>query len=668
MSIAGILKKMPFRRSIGSILLLAVISMGILFLILFVSYKNILFERALNGISAKFASLGYQFDWNDSRVIHFNRIAVGNIMLTSVNDSSQIEVDSLALQFGFLSALRGHVNIKNLSCREIEIGYTSHKITAEIDTLAVKGWPRSSASSGYAATLNRIIRRLLLAVPRDLDIDTIRVVVSGAESNMMFSLLNSQIREGFFTASFFTGQVADSMEVLLEGRISRKKPFAQLLAHNPRNGYCNLYFPGKNPVKAGFDTLMLSFSFPHYSSKLVTLQGTSFYKGFRLEGERLSTNPIAIHRLASSFMVHVEPGSIELDSLSTVTINEISFHPFILVRKDPSLTTNLKILPVVWDAGDFFLSLPKGMFTSLSGFKAAGELRFFLDFSLNMAWVDSLKFSSGLTADDFRILHYGNDDYRKLNSAFTHQFYNHGILAASFPVGMSNPDFTPLASVSPWLKTSVLTSEDGGFYYHRGFNPGAIRESIITNIKEQRFVRGGSTISMQLVKNVFLTRNKTIGRKLEELLIVWIIENNRLVSKDRMFEIYLNVIEWGPGIYGIKQASRYYFNKVPAELNLQESLFLAGIVPFPRRFKGVFEYNGYPKAWFAGYMQRMKELMVDRNYIQSIDTTGVNQNVILTGPASLVFAMPDTAAADTLSSEDMLVLPLDVRSPEQAVD
>ncbi len=159
---------------------------------------------------------------------------------------------------------------------------------------------------------------------------------------------------------------------------------------------------------------------------------------------------------------------------------------------------------------------------------------------------------------------------------------------------------------------------------------------------------------MQLVKNVFLTRNKTIGRKLEELLIVWIIENNHLAGKDRMYEVYLNVIEWGPGIYGIKQASRFYFDKHPAELTLQESLFLAGIVPFPKRFKGVFESNGCPRSWFGSYMQRMKDLMVARNRILPADTAGVDTHVLLTGPASQVFIVTDTLKTDTLEPKQFL--------------
>jgi membrane peptidoglycan carboxypeptidase len=203
----------------------------------------------------------------------------------------------------------------------------------------------------------------------------------------------------------------------------------------------------------------------------------------------------------------------------------------------------------------------------------------------------------------------------------------------------------------------VLTSEDGSFFHHRGFNQKAIRESLITNIKRGRFVRGGSTISMQLVKNVFLTRNKTIARKLEELLIVWIIEQNRLVSKDRMFEIYLNIIEWGPGVFGIGQASKFYFGKNPSELNLQESIFLAGIIPFPKRYKSVFEYNGYLKNYFAAYMERMKTIMVSRNYIGVNDTIGVGRNVFLSGPALNAFIETETFNADTLIPDEFIEIP-----------
>lgn len=93
---------------------------------------------------------------------------------------------------------------------------------------------------------------------------------------------------------------------------------------------------------------------------------------------------------------------------------------------------------------------------------------------------------------------------------------------------------------------SVMQSEDGAFYYHHGFLPDALREALIYDLQVKRFARGGSTITMQLVKNVFLNKNKNFARKLEEALIVWIIETKRLTSKERMYEVYLNIAEWGP--------------------------------------------------------------------------------------------------------------------------
>ena len=154
----------------------------------------------------------------------------------------------------------------------------------------------------------------------------------------------------------------------------------------------------------------------------------------------------------------------------------------------------------------------------------------------------------------------------------------------SFEIGPANPSFRPFNAVSRYLPLAIMQSEDAGFFYHNGFIPSAIRESLIQDIKERRFARGGSTLSMQLVKNVFLSRNKTIARKLEEMLIVWLIESDHLTSKERMFQVYLNIAEWGPMIYGAAEASRYYFAKEPSQLNLarfRQSSFVISALLMP---------------------------------------------------------------------------------------
>ena len=128
----------------------------------------------------------------------------------------------------------------------------------------------------------------------------------------------------------------------------------------------------------------------------------------------------------------------------------------------------------------------------------------------------------------------------------------------------------------------MLTTEDGGFFRHHGFNTCAIRTALIANIKAGRFVRGASTITMQLAKNLFLSREKTLSRKLEELILTDYLEQT--FTKDEMMELYLNVIEFGPDVYGVTAAADHYFGRTPAELNLAECLFLASLLPQPLRY------------------------------------------------------------------------------------
>ena len=189
--------------------------------------------------------------------------------------------------------------------------------------------------------------------------------------------------------------------------------------------------------------------------------------------------------------------------------------------------------------------MPEGLFHTLYGIKTKGELAFNLDFFVDLSIPDSLKFSSELKKDHFQIQQFGNVNYSSIQNPFEYTAFEKDQAVRSFIVGPGNPNFYSLQQISPYIRNALLCTEDGAFFYHRGFIPESFQQSIIQNIKQKRFARGGSTISMQLVKNVFLKRNKTIARKLEEVIIVWLIENQGLCTKERMYEVYLNIIEWG---------------------------------------------------------------------------------------------------------------------------
>jgi monofunctional biosynthetic peptidoglycan transglycosylase len=145
--------------------------------------------------------------------------------------------------------------------------------------------------------------------------------------------------------------------------------------------------------------------------------------------------------------------------------------------------------------------------------------------------------------------------------------------------------WVPLASISPNLKNAVLIAEDAAFFQHDGLDYNEIKEAIKINAEKMEFARGASTITQQLAKNLYLSPSKNPIRKLKELLLTFSLERN--LTKRRIFEIYLNVIEWGDGIYGAEAASRTYFGKSCSSLTDAEAAALAAVIINPLRYSPV---------------------------------------------------------------------------------
>ncbi len=183
----------------------------------------------------------------------------------------------------------------------------------------------------------------------------------------------------------------------------------------------------------------------------------------------------------------------------------------------------------------------------------------------------------------------------RFKQSFVHRIFLPDGSTADELTGPGTANWTPLDDISPYMQVAVLTTEDGAFPHHHGFNHAAIRASIIANLKARRFVRGASTITMQLAKNLFLTREKTLSRKLEELVLTDYLEQT--FTKDAILELYLNVIEFGPAVYGITAAAEYYFGRTPAELNLAECLFLSSLLPAPLRYSAMRDGIQPSEGW-----------------------------------------------------------------------
>lgn len=152
--------------------------------------------------------------------------------------------------------------------------------------------------------------------------------------------------------------------------------------------------------------------------------------------------------------------------------------------------------------------------------------------------------------------------------------------------------WVPLSSISPILREYVVALEDAQFYSHNGIDTGALFDAFKHDLKVGKFARGGSTITQQLVKNLYLTKEKTISRKVQEVSLSLDLEKN--LSKKEILELYLNTIEWGPGVYGAEAASRLYFEKHANEISEFEAWMLALMIPNPKQLNLWFQPKAMP--------------------------------------------------------------------------
>ena len=208
-------------------------------------------------------------------------------------------------------------------------------------------------------------------------------------------------------------------------------------------------------------------------------------------------------------------------------------------------------------------------------------------------------------------------------------------------VGPETPGWVSYDRISRFMHVAVMTTEDGGFERHHGFDEEAIKNSIRENLRSGKFVRGASTISMQLAKNVYLDRTKNLSRKLQEAVLTMYLEQE--LTKEQLMELYLNVIEFGPMVYGIGPAARHYFNASASELSLGQALYISSILPNPKMQH--FGAGGEATPSWTSYLHKLMQIANKRRRITDEELEeGLRETVVRGSPA------PHRSPADTSAS------------------
>lgn len=184
-------------------------------------------------------------------------------------------------------------------------------------------------------------------------------------------------------------------------------------------------------------------------------------------------------------------------------------------------------------------------------------------------------------------------------------------------------NWVDIRRVSRSAVAAVVVSEDWLFFEHKGFDFDQLEKALKQNLEKGKVVRGGSTITQQVAKNVFLNRNKNLWRKARESLFAILLERN--FTKNEILEIYLNVAEWGEGVFGIKAASQVYFGKLPSLLTPKEGAFLAMLLPSPKRYGVSFRkrhLTHYAEETVEDILEKMKMAgyLSESDYLRELAT------------------------------------------------
>lgn len=617
--------------------------------------RNYILQKAVGKVKAKIENATYlSFSSQNARFTSLNTIEINQISLVPQNKDTLFTTDTVRVSVKLLPAIFGRVRLSNLQVSNTHINLRKDSLQTNFRGLMKprkKKENEENKERDYSKSAFEYIKTILRYLPDAVVVNNARISLKYNDGLQHITLQQLNWQDDNFTALIQPQKEYSTQPWVAKGFFDKDHIKGEFELTGEED--INLYFASLFKSGLRFKKLHLTIDKLDYENKVLLFEGMGDIDSLKIYNARLSKDTVVFAQSTGKLFARINRSFATIDSNSVFTVNDIKLNTYAQYPLGKNKLYTLQLKMPSTPAQNFFNSLPQGMFRKVKGMEVKGNLSYRLNCFLDGAMPDSLTFESELQKEDFRIVKYGEVDLTKINRPFTHTVYEGEKATRSFIVGDTNPYYTPLEQVSPHFINAILINEDPSFFRHGGFIPQSFRDAIAAVYKaDMKFVRGGSTISMQLVKNVFLERRKTIARKAEEALIVWLIESNRLSTKERMFEVYVNIIEFAPNIYGIGEATAFYFNKKPADLTLAEGIYLSNIIPRPKAFKYGFEKNGTMKYWLQEKANLVVRRMVQREIIPPADSTNFSPQVELKGRAKSFIIPTDTAAL--LLPEDTL--------------
>jgi hypothetical protein len=646
-------------KAVGVFLLLAIV--------FFFSLRGYFLNKAIEKVQQKMlAKYSTQLIVKEAGFNGLAGISVKGIQLIPQGKDTLLRMDEFELSVKLFYALFLDVRVKSISIHNGYFQLTKRNGVKNYDQffqekdsldLVKKETTETIKEANYAEVLYKFITKVLNKVPNEVDINHFSLKGIDEQLFVDFNVEELKLVNGLVNSKMLVTSNNMVQNWALSGLVNTSERKADLQFERTDSARVMIpYLPERFNLLAGFGSARLLINNISFDDEELKIDGLASIKSFMINHPKIAKKDVVIDELEFNYVYKIGSNYLSLDSASRINFNGFVFHPFVKIENAPDTIFHLVVQTERTPAQNFLNALPEGLFSNIKGMEATGEISYRLEFKYNENNPNDMIFESVLGKDNLHITKYGKANLNKLNGEFVYVPIENGRHLRPVFVGSANPYYTPIDLIAPLLKKSVLTCEDPSFYWHRGFVTEAFRQSIVKNIRTGKFKRGASTISMQLMKNVFLTREKTMARKLEEILLVYILENNNISSKDRMFEVYLNIIEWGPNVYGIGEASQFYFKKNPMDLTLSECMFLATIVPGPKHFMWRFGKDGTAKPYLERTYRFLSNKMISRGMIMPEDTFGLTHQINITGAAKQFIIKSDTLVNDTIVERELQLI------------
>lgn len=639
---------------------ISLISLGCLFLVCFILaflLKDWFLHLAIEKAQAKLKrEYGITLTIKKDELIGFSVVKFSGVKATSNQNKTLFELDKTGLEVSLWHLLAGDIFLNRLY---LEKGF------ANLDEIKkLKKLTASEAVQGDTTNFGKIKRYLNLfeelmgKIPEATQVKNFALNFHDSDAVVSANLTSLLLLDERLTAKLDIKVNNQNYKWKAEGDFAPSTLITHVVCTNLSKATYPYAFIRKI-FKSDVNLNRMAFNLESFENEeaLVKFNGSVSGEELTLYSDRLSDDTIKMDKGIFNFKVEVNPKYVLLDSASSLTMNKLTANIGCRVDlnnpKTVALSFNMKPVP----ASELLKSMPAGIMNKEKDMVLDGMFSYKLHFFVNLTTKDTAHIDSDLDGISLRILDFGSMNLNKIKSSFTYIPYNS---SRKIVVGSDNPDFVPLENISPYLRAAVNISEDGGYFFaHRGFNQDATERSFCRNLQTGNFSRGGSTITMQLIKNVFLSHKKKLDRKIEEAFLTWLMENKNIVSKNRMLEVYLNIIEWGPNIYGVAEACRFYFDKKPSDLTLNEAIFLSIIIPQPRAYKHFFAESGHLKEGVKYQYNLIGAKMKGFGYITGGALDSLYPDVWLGGPARQTL----TIKADSMQLDSNLFENLEFIEP-----